>query len=343
MNWSVYSEFVGGVFGAPLAIEGLAAFALEATFIGLWVFGWDRLSPRVHLATIWLVALGTWLSAYFILVANSWMQHPVGLRAGRRRGARSPTCGRCSPTASRSTRSPTRCSWPADGGLARRARRRLLAPRARAQRRPLPRAAALALIVAVPVTAAQPRRRQPLRAGDDRLPADEDRGGRGAVEHRAAGELLAVPDRRLLAVRPGPRASRLDGPALLSFLATGTFTGEVEGLNQIQAAYEQQYGPGNYIPPVARVVLGDAGDGLPRRADGPRRRSSAAGCTGARKLRDDALVPAHRRSSPSPSRSSPRMAGWVLTEIGRQPWIVQGLLRTADAHSPSVSTTDDRE
>jgi cytochrome bd ubiquinol oxidase subunit I len=78
MNWSVYSEFVGGVFGAPLAIEGLAAFALEATFLGLWVFGWDRLSPRLHLATIWLVALGTWMSAYFILVANSWMQHPVG-------------------------------------------------------------------------------------------------------------------------------------------------------------------------------------------------------------------------------------------------------------------------
>jgi cytochrome d ubiquinol oxidase subunit I len=80
MNWSVYSEFVGGVFGAPLAIEGLAAFALEATFIGLWIFGWDRLSPRVHLATIWLTAAGTWMSAYFILVANSWMQHPVGYK-----------------------------------------------------------------------------------------------------------------------------------------------------------------------------------------------------------------------------------------------------------------------
>src|SRR3954471_24395432 len=78
MNWSVYSEFVGNVFGAPLAIEGLAAFFLEATFLGLWIFGWNRLSPRVHLATIWLVVLGTWLSAYFILVANSWMQRPVG-------------------------------------------------------------------------------------------------------------------------------------------------------------------------------------------------------------------------------------------------------------------------
>ena len=78
MNWSVYSKFVGNVFGAPLAIEGLAAFMLESTFLGLWIFGWNRLSPRIHLATLWIAVLGTWLSGYFILVANSWMQHPVG-------------------------------------------------------------------------------------------------------------------------------------------------------------------------------------------------------------------------------------------------------------------------
>src|SRR3954471_18712530 len=78
MNWSVYSNYVGDVFGAPLAIEGLAAFFLESTFLGLWIFGWNRLPPRLHLAAIWLAALGTWLSAFFILVANSWMQHPVG-------------------------------------------------------------------------------------------------------------------------------------------------------------------------------------------------------------------------------------------------------------------------
>ena len=87
MNWSIYSEFVGDVFGAPLAIEGLAAFMLESTFLGLWIFGWDRLSKRVHLATIWIFALGSWLSALFIIVANSWMQRPVGSdchgRAGR--------------------------------------------------------------------------------------------------------------------------------------------------------------------------------------------------------------------------------------------------------------------
>ncbi len=78
MNWSDYSRFVGDIFGAPLAIEGLLAFFLESTFLGLWIFGWGRLSKRVHLATIWLVAIGTVLSAYFILAANSWMQHPVG-------------------------------------------------------------------------------------------------------------------------------------------------------------------------------------------------------------------------------------------------------------------------
>src|SRR5918997_5332247 len=80
MNWSTYSRFVGDVFGAPLAIEALLAFFLESTFLGLWIFGWDRLHRRVHLATIWIAALGSVLSAYFILAANSWMQNPVGYR-----------------------------------------------------------------------------------------------------------------------------------------------------------------------------------------------------------------------------------------------------------------------
>ncbi|HLP23799.1 MAG TPA: cytochrome ubiquinol oxidase subunit I [Microbacteriaceae bacterium] len=80
MNWSNYSRFVGDIFGAPLAMEGLIAFFLEATFVGLWIFGWDRLSPRVHLLTIWLTSLSTILSAYFILAANAWMQNPAGYR-----------------------------------------------------------------------------------------------------------------------------------------------------------------------------------------------------------------------------------------------------------------------
>jgi hypothetical protein len=80
MNWSNYSVFVGNIFGAPLAIEGLLAFFMESTFLGLWIFGRDKLSPRLHLATIWLVAAGTTLSALFILAANAWMQHPVGYK-----------------------------------------------------------------------------------------------------------------------------------------------------------------------------------------------------------------------------------------------------------------------
>ncbi|HWJ10064.1 MAG TPA: cytochrome ubiquinol oxidase subunit I, partial [Nocardioides sp.] len=80
MNWSDYSRFVGDVFGAPLAIEGLLAFFLESTFLGLWIFGWDRLPAKLHAACIVLVHVGTLFSAYFILAANSWMQHPVGYR-----------------------------------------------------------------------------------------------------------------------------------------------------------------------------------------------------------------------------------------------------------------------
>ena len=86
MNWSDYSRFVGDVFGAPLAIEGLLAFFLESTFLGLWIFGWDRLPKRAHLASIWAAAIGTNLSAYFILAANSFMQNPVGYTFNAERG-----------------------------------------------------------------------------------------------------------------------------------------------------------------------------------------------------------------------------------------------------------------
>ena len=79
MAWSEYSRFVGDVFGAPLAMEGLLAFFVESTFLGLWIFGWGRLPKKLHLATLWAAVIGSWLSAYFIIAANSWMQHPVGV------------------------------------------------------------------------------------------------------------------------------------------------------------------------------------------------------------------------------------------------------------------------
>ena len=171
MNWSAYSKFVGGVFGAPLAIEGLAAFALEATFLGLWIFGWDRLSPRVHLATIWLVALGTWLSAYFILVANSWMQHPVGYKLVDGEAQLTDVWALLSRTAF-ALRAylhvllvglTTGRSWSSGSAAGTSLRGRDIEL--------FRRAAALALIVAVPVTLAQPGRRQPLREASRALQA----------------------------------------------------------------------------------------------------------------------------------------------------------------------------
>lgn len=78
-NWSNYSWFVGDIFGAPLAIEGIVAFFLESTFIAVMFFGWNRVSPGFHLAATWLTAIGICLSAYWILVANAWMQYPVGM------------------------------------------------------------------------------------------------------------------------------------------------------------------------------------------------------------------------------------------------------------------------
>src|SRR5690606_4713952 len=77
-NWSYYSQYVGDIFGTPLAIEGLMAFFLEATFVGLFFFGWERLSKVQHLVVTWLVALGSNFSALWILIANGWMQYPIG-------------------------------------------------------------------------------------------------------------------------------------------------------------------------------------------------------------------------------------------------------------------------
>lgn len=82
MAWSEYSRFVGDVFGAPLALEGLLAFFAESTFLGIWIFGWGRLRKGLHLMALWLAVGGSWVSAYFIIVANSWMQHPVGVELG---------------------------------------------------------------------------------------------------------------------------------------------------------------------------------------------------------------------------------------------------------------------
>ena len=217
MNWSAYSRFVGDVFGAPLAMEGLAAFFLESTFLGLWMFGWDRLPKRVHLACIWLVAIGSMLSAAFILAANSWMQHPVGysinptthqpqlnnvcalftnptftvgLRARDPRVARHRVPGDARGVG----------VAPAQGDRGRR--------RSSARRRS-------SLVVLIPALGARAVRRQRARGGRGQVPADEDRRRRGAVDHLPAVLVLGLPDRGRQARRDADQDHRDPVPAVV--------------------------------------------------------------------------------------------------------------------------------
>jgi cytochrome bd ubiquinol oxidase subunit I len=334
MNWSVYSKFVGGVFGAPLAIEGLAAFFLEATFLGLWIFGWDRLSPRLHLATIWLAALGTWLSAYFILVANSWMQHPVGYKMVDGEAQLTDVWALLSNEFALRAYVHVLLAGLIFGStvvLGVSCWHLLRGRNADVFRR----AAALALIVAVPATLVQ------LIVGN-RF---------GEMVTSAQSMKIAASEAQwntcqpcgfslfqiggFSAQDPDPTVS-ITIPRLLSYMGTGSFDGEVQGLNQLQAQEEKAYGPDNYMPNVELMywsmrvmaflgvlmfLVAAVGAWLYRK----RRLESS------RWFLWTAVV-----AIAFPFIAA--TAGWVLTETGRQPWIVQGLLKTSQAHSPNVSS-----
>jgi cytochrome d ubiquinol oxidase subunit I len=334
MNWSVYSDYVGGVFGAPLAIEGLAAFFLESTFLGLWIFGWNRLPPRLHLATIWIAAAGTWLSAYFILVANSWMQHPVGYKIVD--GA-----AQLTDVGALLTNEFAVLAWVHVilAGLIFGSTVvlgvscwHLLRGRDVELFR---RAAALALIVAVPATLIQ------LSVGN--------RFGENVTS--AQGMKIAASEAQWNTCQPcGFSLFQIGGfsandpdpsfsiviPRLLSWMGTGSFDGKIEGLNQLQASQQKQYGPGNYMPRVrlmywsmrVMALLGVA--------------MFLVAAVGAWLYRKQKLHEArwYLRTA-IVAIAFPYIAataGWILTEMGRQPWVVQNQLKTVDANSPSVAT-----
>jgi cytochrome d ubiquinol oxidase subunit I len=335
MNWSVYSNFVGGVFGAPLAIEGLAAFFLEATFLGLWIFGWDRLSPRVHLTTIWLAALGTWLSAYFILVANSWMQHPVGYKIVDGEAQLTDVGALLSNEFALRAYVHVLLAGLIFGStvLLGVSCWHLLRGRDTELFR---RAAALALIVAVPATFVQ------LLVGN-RF---------GETVTSAQGMKIAASEAQwntcdpcgfslfqiggFSADDPNPSVS-ITVPRLLSYMATGSFSGQVQGLNQLQAQEEKQFGKGNYMPNVELMywsmrVMAYVGVLL-----------FLIAAVGAWLYRKRMLEKARWYLWTAVfAVALPYVAatfGWILTEMGRQPWIVQDLLKTSQANSPSVSST----
>ncbi|WP_022872623.1 cytochrome ubiquinol oxidase subunit I [Nesterenkonia alba] len=337
MNWSEYSRFVGDVFGAPLAIEGLAAFFLEATFIGLWIFGWNKLPALAHLACIWLVSIASMLSAYFILAANAFMQNPVGYTMNEERG-----------------RAELTSLWEV-----------LVNPVVLAAfPHTIFAAIMFAATVMIAVAAWHMRRgqhtevmRPALKTGlwtnilafigvaatGDRLSlAMVDAQPMKMAAAEGLYETTEAASFSLFTLGTPDGASELFSiriPYLLSLLSTHTFDGEVEGINDLQEQYVAQFGAGDYTPLIwvtywsFRWMIGL---GIV---------SAFISALGLWRLRKNAkpMSPARTDrwwriliwSAPLPLLAS--LIGWVFTEMGRQPWIVFGLMKTEAAVSPNVA------
>ena len=334
MNWSEYSRFMGDIFGVPLALEALTAFYLESVFIGLWLFGWDRLSRKVHLASIWLVAFASNLSALWILVANSFMQAPVGyvLRNGR---------AEMTDFFAVLTNSYVLRQYPHTlmGGLVT-AGIFIMAISAyhllrKNQKDFFLASFRIGLTCAMVATL--------LVAGTGHMQA----------QHVAKAQpmKLAVMESLWETANPAPyllfasidqekqqNKMEVGVPGALSLLVYGSLNGEIKGIKELQAQYTQKYGPGNYVPDIFpvfwsyRVMIG-AGMWLLL--------LSAISFLFLRNNRLEEtpwLLRAVFWSLPIPYLAN--SSGWIVTEMGRQPWIVFGLQRVEQAVSPTVSSSE---
>jgi len=335
MNWSDYSRFVGDVFGAPLAFEGLLAFFFEATFIGLWIFGWQKLPPKLHLASIWAVVVGSIASAYFILAANAFMQNPVGFEIDEERGRAQLTdigavlTNRVALAAFPHT--IFACFMVAAGLVIAVAAWHLSRNQHVDTMRPALTFGLWAMVVsgALTVLAGDQLSLAMVATQPMKMAAAE------AMYNTSSGYdasfslfTLGTPDgsSELFSIRI---------PYLLSFLSTHTFDGTVEGINDLQEQYQQLYGPGDYTPivwitywafrwmialGVVHILIAVAGLWVTRRGRMPRHRWMWRVAVWA-----------------FPASFLAMIVGWVFTEMGRQPWLVFGLLRTEDGVSPGVT------
>ncbi len=334
MNWSSYSRFVGDIFGAPLAMEGLLAFFLESTFLGLWIFGWDRLPKKVHLATIWIASFGTLLSAYFILAANAWMQHPVAYRINVEKNRAELTS--IIEVLTQKTAVVTflhtipSAAFTAGAFVAGISAWLLLKNRDVEMARPTLKMGLITLIVSFVA----------IGATGDTL-------GKVMTEQQpmkmAAAEALyetteSAPFSLLtIGTLDGSRSVfQIDIPSVLSFLATGDFKGTVEGVNDLEAKYDAEFGPGNYTPniPLAywsfRLMIGFGSIAF------------LLALYTLWRTRKGGELPETKWFLPA-MISLPFMPllansfGWIFTETARQPWAVFGLFRTEDGVSAVVS------
>lgn len=357
MNWSDYSRFVGDVFGAPLAFEALIAFFFESTFIGLWIFGWDKLPKKIHLACIWMVSIGTILSAYFILAANSWMQHPVGYRINEKTGRAELTDFLLVLTQNTALAQVFHTLTAAllTGGafMVGIAAFHLLRKNHIPVMRTSLRLGLIAVVVGGLLTAVSGDtlakimyKQQPMKMAAAEALWDGEKG--------APFSIFAYGD-----VDKGHNKVAIEVPGLLSFLADNTFDSYVPGINDVNKAEQEKFGPGDYRPEVPVAYWGF------RWMIGFGMASFTIGAIGLWLTRRKFLLPQALRTGEDErphlvlfrKALSPRFTrlywltaiwtlgfplianswGWIFTEMGRQPWVVYGVLRTRDAVSPSVS------
>ncbi|MCE3204126.1 cytochrome ubiquinol oxidase subunit I [Paenibacillus sonchi] len=334
MNWSDYSRFVGDVFGAPLAIEALLAFFMESTFIGIWIFGWDKVSKRVHLLSIWLVALGTMLSAFWILLANSFMQHPVGFAVNNGRAEMNDIWALITNGQLLVEFPHTVLAAYATGaflvtGIS--AYKLLKKQDVSFFRKSFEIAAIVGIISSFGVAIAGHAQAQYLvETQPMKMAASEglwDDSG-----DPAAWTVFANidPDNKI-------STHEVKIPYMLSFLSYSKFSGSVKGMNTLQAEYEQAYGPGDYIPPVRTTfwsfrIMVAAGSlmillGVYAIYLMWRKKMERPNTWFMRFMFWGLLLPPIANTS-----------GWIMTEMGRQPWTVFGLMTTEDSVSPNITS-----
>ncbi|MGA2036371.1 MAG: cytochrome ubiquinol oxidase subunit I [Acidimicrobiales bacterium] len=335
MNWSAYSIFVGNIFGAPLAIEGLLAFFLESTFVGLWIFGRDRLSPRLHLATIWATSLGTILSAFFILAANSWMQHPVGYRVEHGRAFLTnfwAVLGNSTLWAA-FVHTITAALVTAGAlvlGIAVWQVRRAHEEHERAPFLRVARFSAALTLVSVLATGVSGDLQARLMDSQQpmKMAAAE------AIYNTKSGASFSI---LTIGNLNGEPVFQIRVPHVLSMMADLSWNGQVKGINQVQAAETAKHGKASYIPVLwltywsFRIMVGTAILLI---------LLSAWGVVLARRKRlatSRWFVPAALVGIALPFLAN--TTGWIFTEVGRQPWIVYGLMRTVRGVS-STTTAD---
>ncbi len=330
MNWSEYSRFVGDIFGAPLAIEALLAFFLESTFLGVWIFGWDRLSKGWHATTIWLVAIGSNLSALWILIANSFMQHPVGYVVENGRAVMNDFGALLANRYVWSQFPHTVLSGFTTAAffvlgisvyhLLRKKDEDLF-------RRSFNIAAVFGtLSIFLVILVGHSQAQQMVQVQPMKMAAVE---ALWESESPASFSLFTIGDEANLKDRFALRI-----PYLLSILSYNQPTGEVKGIKNLQAEYEQTYGPGYYVPSVFttywtfRIMVFSGFLMFAVMVFGLYYTLRGRPLAG----KVVALLP-FAIALPYIANS----AGWILTEMGRQPWIVYGLMKTDAGFSPNIT------